>query len=169
MKFYPPSILRYFYRYLFVFLLTGLPLCLAVYVFTAVEEGWIISVLCIFIAFGGAILLHVGFWEKLFGTLTLSENEILWKCPLRRTRTIPVSLCVEIGAYLENKGNGIPSEQIYFCDHSDPQICKNGSMKASKHLIKFWYYDALCCYILSTYEGHKTVRLVNYIDQRKRW
>ncbi len=119
----------------------------------------------------GGIMIQLWFWEKCFSHLELSEQEIRWKCPFRRDRVIPVSQCVEIGAYVENEGNGVPSEQIYFSDHPNPKqnMGKNGVIKASKHLIKFYYDEELCKYLIRTYSGKQTSCLSAYRQRRKRW
>lgn len=123
------------------------------------------------LSLSGCVLVHIGFWEKCFSRLEVSDWEICWKCPFRRTRRMALDACVEIGAYLENEGKGIPSEQIYFSDHPNPKqhLDRNGSMKASSHLIKFWYSEALCQYLLKTCPGRQTGCLLAYRQRRKRW
>ena len=172
MKFYTNPALRYFYRYACILVFVGLPLWMSSPAcwHAVVEEdrmGYII--LCWMIALCGAILIHVGMWEKFFAVLIVTEDEISWKCPLRKTKVIAVSKCVEIGAYIENANNGIPTEQIYFCDYADPQknMGKNGVMKSSEHLIKFWYTYQLCEYLIKTLPEDKTSCLVAYKKQRK--
>lgn len=117
------------------------------------------------------VIIQVCFWEKFFAVLTVTEDEIRWKCPLRKTRIIPVSKCAEIGAYVENADNGIPTEQIYICDYANPQqhMGKNGVMKGSAHLIKFWYTSELCNYLLQTMPDTKTHSLAAYKAQRKEY
>ena len=112
----------------------------------------------------GCTLIHIGFWEKCFSHLELSLQEIRWKCPFRKDRVIPVEQCVEIGAYKENEGNGVPKDQIYFSDHPNPKknMDKYGVIKASKHLIKFWYSEELCRYLIRTYPGKQTSCLLAY-------
>ena len=172
MIFYPISPIRHFYRYGMIFVLVGLPLCLA-----ASSNDWIIYedrpavvITCILLSLAGAVLIHVGFWEKFFAVLILSENEVRWKCPLRKTRVIQISQCVEIGAYIENANNGIPTERMYFSTTPNPQIrmSKSGAMRESQNLIKFWYSRELCDYIIQTYPQEKTNLLSEYLVQRQK-
>ena len=172
MKFYPPKIIRFCYRYVLLFILCILPLLLAVEVskFSPTIEGstLVLLIICLALSLIGGLLIHLSFWEKFFSVLILTETEIRWKCPFRKTRIILLSDCVEIGAYLENSNNGIPLEQIYFSDHRFPKqnMNKKGIMKPSQHLIKFWYTDHLCNYIICSYSGKLTGCLSVYRRQR---
>ena len=170
MKFFTKPILRYCYRYIALFVFIGLPLCLSGYTdFSSGEDTWIYTVFCLFIAVFGAVLIHFAFWEKFFAVLTIANNHVYWKCPLRKQRTISISQCMEIGVYIENTSNGISSKQIYFSDHPDPlaDIGTNGVMKVNDHLIKFWYSDELCNYILSNVPEEKTNALRIYQQAQK--
>ena len=174
MKFTPHPMIRYYAGVGSIFLFVGLPLILSV---VSVEytsatypgEEWIVPGFCLILAVPGCLLLHYAFWEKCFSTLVLNENEIRWKCPFRKDRVILLVNCAEIGAYLENKGNGIPSEQIYFSDYPDPQknMKKNGIMKPSQHLIKFFYSKELSNYLLENYSEKLTWRLYEYCQKRQ--
>lgn len=170
MKFFTKPILRYCYRYIFLFLFVGLPLCLSGYTdFLSGEDTWVYTVFCLFIAVCGAILIHFAFWEKFFAVLTITDNHIYWKCPFRKQRTLSFMQCMEIGVYIENASNGIPSKQIYFSDHPNPlaDMKNNGAMKISEHLVKFWYSDELCSYILSNLPEEKTNPLRIYRQKQK--
>lgn len=168
-KFYPNFWVRFFSGYSIVFILVVLPVLLGV---GMAAQGSVIYAVFpwVGIAVPGCILIHIGFWEKCFAHLELSERQIHWKCPFRKDRVISADACVEIGAYMENEENGIPTEQIYFSDHPNPKqsIGKNGVIKASKHLIKFWYSDELCEYLIKTYSGRQTGCLLAYRQRRKR-
>ena len=174
MKFYPPKIVRFYYRYVLIFILCVLPLLLAVEICKSSPtiEGSILVLLfvCIVLSLIGGLLIHIGFWEKFFAVLILAETEIRWKCPFRKTRVILLSNCLDIGAYLENTNNGIPSEQIYFSDHRFPKqnMSKQGIVKPSQHLIKFWYTDQLSNYIIRNYSSKLTGCLNAYRLQRKK-
>ena len=172
-KFYPHYMIRYFSGYALVLLFVLLPVLTGLWCAdTAIPEEEMYFILGGFVMSGiGFIMIQFWFWEKCFSHLELSEAEIRWKCPLRRDRVIPVQQCVEIGAYVENEGNGVPSEQIYFSDHPNPKATmgKNGVIKASKHLIKFYYDEELCKYLIKTYSGKQTNCLSAYRQRRKRW
>ena len=172
MKFYPHPILRVL-RYMYIVVFIGLPLYLSTDTsgFVVAEDEHKLAALFVTFAVVEGIIVYFGLWEKLFPVLALTESEICWKCPLKMTRRIPVKKCVEIGAYVEFKDKGIPSEQIYFSDHPEPQknMRKNGSMKASAHLIKFEFSHELCAYVLQTYPDSTTRCLREYYQQRKKY
>ena len=94
-----------FFRYVAIFLFSGVPLILSVFAFSDAiypEDRGLFIAFCVFLALCGLILINYAFWEKLFSVLILTKEEIQWKCPLRKTKIIPVAKCIEIGAYLEN-------------------------------------------------------------------
>ena len=172
-KFYPHPMIRYFSGFMLILLLVVLPALAGYWGMNVAIPGE--EIYHILMGFGmsliGCGIIQLWFWEKCFSHLELSAQEIRWKCPLRRDRVIPLEKCVEIGAYMENEGNGIPSEQIYFSDHPNPKqnMGKNGVIKASKHLIKFYYGEELCKYLIRTYSGKQTSCLSAYRQRRKRW
>ena len=116
MRFYPPASIRFFYRYMLLGILVVLPLCLIPALISVSVPGQEIYPICVclFLAIIGTILFVVGFSEKCFATLRITQLEIVWRCPFRRTLRMKIAECVEIGSYWENKGNGIPKEKIYF-------------------------------------------------------
>lgn len=168
MKFKPPKIIRFCYRYVLIVILIVLPLVMAIDTIISSQdlygEPFCFCIICIMLSIIGGILIHIGFWEKFFAVLILTEQEIRWKCIFRRARVMNLSDCVEIGAYLENASKGITSTQIYFSDHTYPQkhMGKNGAMKASQHLIKYWYSEELCNYLIKNYPSKKTGCLSAY-------
>ena len=172
MKFKPPKIIRFCYRYVLIGVLIVLPLLMSIDTIISSKNvngaPFIFCIVCIMLSVIGGVFIHIGFWEKFFAVLVFTEKEIHWKCIFRKTRILPLSNCVEIGAFLENANNGIPSEQIYFSDHRHPQlrIGKNGIMKSSKHLIKFWYSEELCRFLLKNISSEKTNCLSAYRRQR---
>ena len=168
MKFYTKPLIRFCYRYVALFLFIVFPLCLSGYTEFMYGDGvWIYKVFCLFLAVCGSILVNYAFWEKFFAVLIITNDRICWKCPFRHARMILVSDCAEIGVYIENANNGIPSKHIYFSDHKNPWegIGKNGVVKASHHLIKFWYSDELCSYIIKSLPDEKTTLLRAYRQQ----
>ena len=172
MKFLPHPILRILrYAYLVVFI--GLPLYLSTITHRFVVAGDEQKLAALFLVFAIAetVLLYCTLWEKLFPVLILTESEIIWKCPFKKTRRISLVQCAEIGAYVEFKDQGIPSEQIYFSDHPEAKkdIRKNGAMKASGHLIKFEFSHELCQYILQTYPDGVSNCLREYCQNRKKY
>lgn len=174
MKFYPPNIVRFYYRYTIILVLNVLPLAMSIYAIFSYHEigdgGMGIIVIGIVLAAIGSVLVHIGLWEKLFGVLIITDHEIQWRCPFRKTRLIYRSDCMEIGAYVEHENSGIPSEQIYISDYRFPKahMTKQGVMKASDHLIKFWYSEELSSYLLHNFPSEHTSCLAAYIRRKKR-
>lgn len=173
MKFYPPKIVRYVYRYILIFIMVLIPLWIALDALVSDRYiggtgGLSVFIFGITMALSGCVVIQLWFWEKFFAVLILTDSEIRWKCPLRKNRILRLDNCIEIGAYTENANNGIPSVQIYFSDHRFPQknMSKKGVMKPSQHLIKFWYTDQLSEFVLRNYPSNLTGCLNAY--RRKR-
>ena len=155
MKFYPPTIIRYVYRWLALLEFVGLPIFLAIWTFTITSPGdyWMASIAMGLLLGFSIFTEYVAFWKKHFATLRITKTEIIWRCPFCKTRVMRIENCLEVGSYLENKDNGIPKEMIYFSDHKKAQweIVQKGLNKGvlpdSKHVIKYWYSDELRRYI----------------------
>ena len=155
MKFYPPTMIRYVYRWLALLEFVGLPIFLVIWTFpmTAPEDHWMwalcMGLMLVFSLFAE----YIAFWKKHFAILRITESEIIWRCPFCKTRVMRIEDCLEVGSYLENKDNGIPKEMVYFSDHKSTQseIIKKGVnrgvLPASKHVIKYWYSVELRRYI----------------------
>lgn len=172
--FKPPAIIRFCYRYTMIVILIVIPAMIAIEtILTALEMNGapiLFVMVNIMLSMAGTVLIHIVFWEKFFATLTFTNREIIWKCPFRKTKVMDLETCVEIGAYLENADNGIPAPQIYFSDHPYPKrnMNKHGVIKSSQHLIKFWYSEELCTFLLENYSSKKTGCLSAYRQQAKR-
>lgn len=170
MTFYTLRALK-FYRYPVLLVFIGLPVYLALpssAEFIKYEDRIFYTTLCLFLAVCGALIVHIAFWEKFFAVLTLTEDEIRWSCPFRRTKVISVHECKEIGAYLENASSGIPCEQIYFSIFPSPQKKDtHGTIKVSKGIIKFWYTPELCNYLLENHSNN-IENLIVYQQQRNK-
>lgn len=173
-KFHVHPWIRYFLRYFTV----GIYLLFPIYsiysvlynetMFAASDRPLFLLLGC-FLLIMGCCLLNFIYLERCFPVLILSNEEICWKCPFRKTIRIPVNQCIEIGAYLENANNGIPSEQIYFSDCSAPsRFAKKGILTRSEHLVKFAYTEELYQYIIKNYPSKLTGCLLAYHRQRKR-
>lgn len=169
MKFSAPKIVRFVYRYILMIILILIPSWIAWDALVSDRYiggtgGLAVFIFGITMTLGGCVVIHLWFWEKFFAVLVLTDSEIRWICPLRKKRIIHLDNCVEIGAYTENVNNGIPSVQIYFSDHRFPQknMSKNGVMKVSQHLIKFWYTKELSDFIMHNYPGNLTSCLNAY-------
>lgn len=178
MKFSQPPMVRYYVKYISLLVCVALPAwLLSLYIYSWIAGAWQLKVSVIAIAFFFAVsagflifVEFVYFWEKHWGILEVTEETFIWKCPFRRKRVLPVSACVEIGVYTENKDNGIPKDKIYISDHAYPQknMNKQGKMKPSEHLIIFWYTDQLADYLTERFPGPLTSRVLAYKIRSKR-
>lgn len=178
MKFSQPPMIRFYVKYVSLILCVVLPVwLLSFYTYSWISGAWQINVSVIALAVFFAILAgfmlfaeFVLFWEKHWGTLHVTEDAFIWKCPFRRKRVIPISKCAEIGVYTENEGNGIPMDRLYISDHVYPQknMNKRNEMKASSHLIIFWYTDGLADYLIDRFPGPLTSRVLAYKIRSKR-
>lgn len=178
MKFSQPPMIRFYVKYVSLIICVALPVCLlSIYIYSWIVGAWqlTVSVLAITILFAAmvGVLLFAEFvlvWEKHWGTLHVTEDAFIWKCPFRRKRVIPISKCAEIGVYTENKDNGIPKDKLYFSDYVYPQknMNKQGEMKPSEHLIIFWYSDQLADYLTETFPGQLTSKVLAYKIHSKR-
>lgn len=174
MWFYPPKIIRYVYRYLLVGILIILPIYLMIVTlderFTSADEILYPVISCSFLSVVGIVIVQIGFWEKMFSRLFVSEQEIRWECPLRPTRRVLLSECVEIGGFLEHAEKGIPVEEVYFtCTKGIDLSNIRKTMRHDRKIIVFWYSEELYRYIKQTVDSKKTSRLVTYRIQRKRY
>lgn len=175
MKLYPPAIIRFFYRYIFIGLFVVFPACFTI---VATQDGGIVAtedrlafaILGCFLALFGCFLVHIGFWEKFFSVLIVDECRIIWKCPFRKSRMIMLTDCKEIGGDTENRESGMPFEIIYFSTKHYPQQHrdKKGIIKNSDQYIKFWYSEELYRYLIDHYPSEYTGRLVFYHQKRKK-
>lgn len=168
---YPPKIVRFYFRYLLIFVLIILPFAVSSYaVLYNIGEGrYIVAIAGCFLGLNGAVLIHVGFWEKFFAKITITDKYLRWSCPFRKTIVILLSDCVEIGAFVENANKGIPSEQIYFSDHVYPQrnMDRNGIIRNSQHFVKFWYSEELSNYLVKRFPSNMTGVLNAYRIKRR--
>ena len=173
MRFYSPNIIRFYYRYVFTFILCVLPMMLAIFA-PLKASSFDVAVILIFmltmLSACGFVIIHIWFWEKFFGVLIITDDAIRWTCPFRRSRVICMSDCAEIGAYIECAEKGFPSEWIYVSDHRYPQrhMDKNGVIKASDHFIKFWYSRELADCLIRMYPSTITGVLNAYRRKKRR-
>ena len=174
MRFYPAPIIRHFYRYFFVSLYILFPIFVmfgVTFNSAMIKEedrlGWFLLGFA-FLIFG-SLLIHFAFWEKFFATLEITDDRVIWKCPFRKTQNMRLDDCAVIGACREHTRNGIPSESIYISDVviSMSETDLRGTLKRSKHLIKYAYSDTLCDYLLQKVPDKPTRILGSYRWRRK--
>ncbi len=173
MTFYPPKIIRFCYRYVFLGVLVVLPIiCMIAAMdvrFTKPQDFWYPIVGCSLLAIFNFLVIQLGFWEKMFSRVTIKDGTVKWKCPLRRNRTLTMEECVEIGAFLEHGNKGIPTEEIYFSNQKNVDIVNiRRIMRKNCKIIVFWYSEELYRYIRQTADSKVTSRLVGYRAQKRR-
>lgn len=173
MVFYPPKVIRFVYRYLFVGIMVIVPLLCMLTAFdekmTRPDEMLYPIVLCPLLAVFNFVFIQLTLWEKLFAKLSISNAEIKWQCPMRRTRKLSLDECVEVGAFIENENNGIPAEQVYFSNHLNVIPSKARElMRKNKGVIVFRYSEDLYQYVKNTMNSTQTNRLIAYRLKRAR-
>lgn len=88
MKFYPPALVRYCFRYVWIILFIGVPLWLSTPMFWNVvvqSDVKAYITMCWIFAICGTVVTHF-VWDKFFAVLILSEESIYWKCPFRKSK-----------------------------------------------------------------------------------
>lgn len=175
MKFYPTPIIRHCYRYFLVALFIMFPIYIMFGMtfnraMVGEEDRLGFFLLGLVLLIVGSVLIHIGFWEKFFSTLEITEDRVIWRCPFRKKQSMLLDDCVVIGACREHVNNGIPSECIYISDTKMPMIATDlrGSLKRSPHLIKYAYSDKLCDYLICKIPDKRTRTLGAYRCRRKK-
>lgn len=174
MKFHPMPIVRYCYRYFFVALFILFPIYIMFGIsfnssMVRADQRLAFFLMGLALLILGSLLTHFAFWEKFFATLEITKDHVIWRCPLRKTQSMSLDDCVEIGACREHVNNGIPSECIYISDRKNPVMDTHlhGSIKRSPHLIKYAYSDRLCDYLIQRVPDKRTGSLSAYRWRRK--
>lgn len=117
----------------------------------------------------GFYILWIGLWDKLFSSICVEENRIVWKCPLRKKRTILKYSVNFIGVEAENAFNGLEYPFIYisrspfpkeFSHKIDKLPCRDG-------FLKFWYTDEFAAYLLTHFSNEQTKSLAYYQQVKK--
>lgn len=110
-------------------------------------------------AFGG----YREFWELFWASITISETEIVWSCPLRPTHVIQVDDCI-IGMENEISGCNMTYPHIYFSKQPYPREFSNKIQKIpnSDNFIKFRYRADLADYLVEHLPKQKTFKVAYY-------
>lgn len=93
------------------------------------------------------------FWYRCFGRLIIDENEIIWKCPLMKTRCLHKEEIRYTGFDYRFKGGSLRDittmDMAYFSKLPYPQEAVNKSYKLrnSDDFIKFHASKKLCLYL----------------------
>ena len=176
MKFKPMPIIRFFARWFFVFLLVAMIfLCIAPLIFISYEE-YGLEKYFYFVAFGFFTWLyiyglHKETWEKIFATIYISEDVVIWKCLFRKTRRIETSKCY-IGVEMEKSHNKLEYPYIYFSLKPYPFEMRHkiDKISCSDEFVKYRYDPDIAEYILKILPSKQTKQLDYYccVQRRKK-
>ncbi len=170
MKFYTKPILRYCYRYLWLVVFCGIPAYLTISAIAdyPAKNSLGLAIICgiLFVYMAG--LTHYAFWEKFFASIQIDNDQVIWRCPFRKTRTLPFSECW-IGVELEDAHNGLDYPLVYFSRNPYPEKYRSriNKMKVSPDFIKFWYSEELAEYIIRNVASQKMGSLQYYRNMQK--
>ena len=156
MKFRPIPFIRYFARW-FVLLLGCSILLVGIWFTIGLSpeercfETWAMAIFCfIYTIFVFPYILHQ-VWEKYFATLFVSESQIIWRCPFRRTKYLLTEQCY-IGVEKEISHWKIEYNYIYFSLSPYPRKFTNkiDKLPNSDTFLKYRFEPKLAEYILRT-------------------
>ena len=167
MKFKPLTIIRCYIRWaVLALLLLSIVTCIFPFMLSYEEEGvmvyfyrmFFISMPCFWIYF-----LHKELWVKLFATIYISEDKIIWRCPFRKTRCLTPEKCY-IGVELEDSHIKIDYPYIYFSLRPYPREFEHkiDKIPCSDEFVKYRYAPEVAEYILKTLPKEQTKRLNYY-------
>ena len=173
MKFKPMPFIRYFGRwYMLAMLLAGIAMQIIPFKLTYEEHGIFKYFAHIFFfALSGFYVyaLHKELWDKFFATIYISAEEIVWKCPFRKTIHLPVDGCY-MGVELENSHNKLDYEYIYFSKTPYPRekAHRINEIPCSDSFVKYRFSPKLAEYILKTLPKEQTKPLDYFYCKYKR-
>lgn len=178
--FKPPKAIRLFAKPDAVFL-CGVLVGLVVYFtlgyineFNSQDSFDLISTLMIICVYGVAAFVsyefHKRIWDKLFAFLVVKEDEIIWKCPTKKSKSILNGNIRFIGVELENAYIGLEYPFIYISSSPYPReyAHKIDKLPVTNDFLKFWYSPELATYLLSHFPGEKTGSLGRYHQKRSK-
>lgn len=168
MKFHTLPIIRYYVTILVFLIFLILPssfvtLGFVPSLFSAADRTtWIIfsvSLLILSLAF-----IHFAFWEKCFAYIVVTEKEIIWKCPFRKSISITRKDCLRVGLEYENTTLPIKYPYIFFTStnyprEEDPFI---GKIRCKPGIIKFRYTKPLADYVIKEFAPITNYALCSY-------
>lgn len=116
-----------------------------------------------------ALRIYRELWSVLWATITVSETEIIWRCPLCPTHVIQVDDCI-IGMENETSGWNMTYPHIYFSKQPYPREFSNKIQKIpnSDNFIKFRYRAELADYLVEHLPKKKILQVAYYQECEKR-
>lgn len=173
MKFKPSAIIRFYIRWVVLgLLLTGIYSCILFITLPLEEVGegkYSTALLMFLLSLLWTYILHKELWEKLFATIYISTDKIIWRCPFRKTRQLPTEKCY-IGVEKENAHNKGSYPYIYFSLKPYPREFEHkiDKIPCSDEFVKYRYHPDIAEYTLKTLPKEQTKRLdyFHYMYQR---
>ena len=173
MKFKPMPMIRFYIRPV-ILVLTALVIWASTTPFLIPEEEGLFlrifsHIFWFFCLFGWIYILHIEYWDKVFATLYISPEEIVWKCPFRKTIHLSTPGCY-IGVELENSHNKLDYEYIYFSKKPYPRekAHKINEIPCSDSFVKYRFHPDIAEYILKTLPKEQTKPLDYFYYKYKR-
>ena len=112
----------------------------------------------------------VGFHEKLFAKIKITNDKIIWRCILKKKHTMAIQDCRFISVELEDSFNKLDYPFIYFTTSWYPKeyAHKINKLKNTDQFIKFWYTEELAEYLITHLPKEKTGGLQYYHNMHTR-
>lgn len=126
-------------------------------------ETWMMAIFCFLYAlFVFPRLLHQ-IWEKCFATICISNSQIIWRCPFRKTKCLAVERC-HIGVEKEISHWKIEYYYIYFSLKPYPRefASRIDKLPNSEAFLKYRFEPKLAEHILDTLPKGQTKQLEYY-------
>lgn len=161
MKFKPMPMIRFYARWVLLGILSAEIYICIFSLSLPWKEGGLGFFLCLFLSLLMGYCLHKELWEKLFATIYISKDEIIWRCSFRKTRHLSTEKCY-IGVELEGSHiKTIDYPYIYFSLKPYPRELEHkiDIIPCSNEFVKFRYDPKIAEYILKTLPKEQTKRL----------
>lgn len=174
MKFRQLPIIRYYIRYACIFAFVGLPMFLLIAFARSIDpyeaDDLLFMLFLSLLAIGMLLIFHFALFEKCFSYLIIEDEIVTWKCPLRKSISIPLADCKIIG--LEYEDAYIKNEYAYIYFVTFPYSKENskyyGKVKCKEGLIKFRYTSKLAEYMIKNYSDKTSYSLNKYYRDHKK-
>lgn len=174
MKFYPLSVIQYYIRYLCIFLFICLPLFMVTDAAFSRYPYSIDDLFLVIFLFLLAVYMFLTFYffflEKCFSYLIIEDSVVTWKCPFRKSISIPLADCKVIGLEYEDAFEKEVYAYIYFVTfpYSQESSKYYGKVKCKEGLIKYRYTNKLAKYVIANYSDKISYSLHKYYRDHKK-
>ena len=108
----------------------------------------------------------LGLWDKLFATLSVERDRVIWKCLLKRTRRITMENVRYVGIEYEDSYSGLPYAYIYISATPYPKeyAHKINKLRCRDDFLIFRFSIELKDYLLATIPKGRFVALYDCDD-----